>query len=369
MANNYYIGVMSGTSMDGIDCVIADFKDQKATIIACESFSYPDSIKAEIQRIYQNNYQSSLYTLGTLDYQLGLSYSNAINQLIEKNAIAKADIRAIGCHGQTICHHTGKEAPFSLQIGNADLIATKTGIQTINNFRQKDVALGGEGAPLVPLFHQRYFANKEHNSVIVNLGGIANITCLNTDGSLLGFDTGPANTLIDAWIQKHKSCAFDQDGTWGSKGTLLTDLLEAMCQDAYFQKLPPKSTGLEYFNLTWLSKFLSQSMRPEDVQYTLHALSAKTLAEAIKKHQSDSKLIYLAGGGAKNTLLTSLIQSYLPQAQVKTMIDTFEIDATWIEALCFAWLAYCYDTNIKLNYQQITGSSRPYILGTLHRSE
>ncbi|WP_119342554.1 anhydro-N-acetylmuramic acid kinase [Facilibium subflavum] len=367
MNKHYYIGVMSGTSMDGIDCVVAHFSNNTFTLIAQQAFPYPQKIKSQIHAIYQNNYSTSLDTLGAIDYQLGFYYAKCINELLTTSHISKQNIKAIGCHGQTIFHAPTAPSFYTLQLGKGAVIAEKTGIDTINDFRSKDIANGGQGAPLAPAFHQAFFAS-QIPSVILNLGGIANITCLHPDKPPIGFDTGPANTLLDQWILKHHGKYFDQNGKWGQSGQIIPTLLEKLLADAYFQKLPPKSTGREYFNLKWLEPFLSKKDAACDVQTTLYELTAKTVAQAVLSIQGDTKIIYVCGGGSQNIFLRQRLQKNLPGIKIVSIKEAFNIDPQWIEALCFAWFSYCFDNNIRLDLCAITGCKSTNILGTLHKA-
>ena len=361
----YDIGIMSGTSMDGIDCVIAEFQPNRVKLIATQSFNYPSAIKTSIQKIYAAGYVTSLNTLGVIDYQLGEVYAKCVLELLKSSGIPKGHIRLIACHGQTVLHAPKGKHPFSLQLGNADVIAVKTGIDTLNNFRNKDMVSGGEGAPLAPLFHQQFLGQKGAKGVILNLGGIANITCLSPEKKPFGFDTGPANVLIDLWIQKHQQLPFDASGCWGESGKLIPRLLDKLLSHCYFQKPPPKSTDVASFNLNWLMTLLSGDERPEDVQHTLHAFTAKSVANAIQTYHKSTQYLRACGGGAYNRLLLKRLQQDLPEVDIQTTEDA-GIAPKWVEAACFAWLGFCYRHNIALDYSTITGARKAHILGTLH---
>ena len=365
MSAKYYIGIMSGTSMDAVDCVVVDFKDDLFSLKAQQSFAYPAEIKARIKNIFAQNYQLSLFDFGDLDYQLAESYAQCVKQILAANNLNVTDIIAIGCHGQTVYHQPQGMRKFSIQLGNGNVLAAHTGIPVINDFRNRDMIFGGQGAPLVPAFHQAFFADKGIPRVILNLGGIANITCLHPKKPLIGFDTGPANTLIDQWVNKHCGQAYDQAGNWGRGGILLSTLLDQLMQDPYFAQGAPKSTGLEYFNLQWLENHLSTDEHIQDVQATLHHLTARSIAEAILAYQADTKALYVAGGGAHNDFLLSLLREYLPDINVQT-INALGIDEAWIESIAFAWFAYCHINKIKIPFSSTTGSRNDVIAGSYH---
>ncbi|WP_100551040.1 anhydro-N-acetylmuramic acid kinase [Caedibacter taeniospiralis] len=365
MSAQYYLGIMSGTSMDAIDCVVTGFDTTNFQLIAHSSFSYPGKIRDRINQIYQNNYSVSLNDLGDLDYTLGAVYAECVNKLLALHKLDKAQIKAIGCHGQTVYHHPEGEIKFSIQLGSGNVLSAQTGLPVINDFRNKDMIFGGQGAPLVPLFHQAFFAHESNPRVILNLGGIANISCLHPHKPLIGFDTGPANTLIDQWIKKHKHKPFDDSGSWGRGGVIQITVLDKMLADPYFAKEAPKSTGLEYFNLNWLNQFLSGDEKPQDIQATLHALTTQSIAQQLVKAQPDTKEIYVCGGGARNHFLLELLKTLLPNITIKP-IKHLGIDEEWIEAVAFAWFAYCHINRIKIPFSMTTGSREDSVAGTWH---
>ena len=373
MNNSYYIGIMSGTSLDGIDCVIADFSKHEHKIIASASYEYPVKVKNIIKEIHASNYKMSLSQFGEINYTLGVEYANCVDKVLASHNIQAQQIKAIGCHGQTIFHAPNSIAPFTLQVGCGAVIANQTNINTINDFRSKDIAAGGQGAPFAPAFHQKFFAHAKKMCVILNLGGIANITCLqnNKDNErnkrIQALDTGPANILLNQWIFKHKSLEFDDNGNWGESGKIIPFLLEKLLLDPYFKKSSPKSTGTEYFNLQWLEEHLTGHELPQDVQATLHELTAISITDQIKKHQPHTKAIYTCGGGAENKFLISRIQQHVPNIIIKSVGD-LGMSPKWVEATCFAWLAYCFDNDISVDLMSVTGSSKANILGSLHKA-
>ncbi len=365
--SEYFIGLMSGTSLDGIDAVILNCASGQIKLIETYSAPYPKDIKIKIRALNENNGLITLQELGGLDVALGNYYAEIVHDLLKKSQLKPKDICAIGSHGQTIFHSPTTKNPFSMQIGSGSVIATKTGIACINDFRNMDVAQGGQGAPLAPAFHQALLASPNENRIILNLGGIANITLLPTNGkNIIGYDTGPANTLMDIWVQKHLDQKYDKDGEWAASGAIQPILLERMISDPYFRKKYPKSTGTEYFNLSWLESSLAsckEIYKPEDVQATLCEITAQSIAAEILKH--DTQNIYLCGGGANNKHLIARLENHLPNIVTKTT-SALGIDPQWVEASCFAWLAYQYIHRLPGNIPSVTGAKKPAILGCLY---
>lgn len=370
-----YIGLMSGTSLDAID-VVSILLENANTIKVESVLSHP--IPSDIrQKIIHSLLptDNELNTVAQLDRELGELFADAVLAFLEKYSLAANDVVAIGSHGQTIRHFPEEAFGFSLQIGDPNTIAVRTGIDVIADFRKKDIALGGQGAPLVPAFHQQIFSNKTSN-IILNLGGIANLTFLPLNEAAFGFDTGPGNTLIDQWFQqKHSSSndvdtLWDHDGEWAKSGQLHRPLLDMMLSDEYFHRQGPKSTGREYFNLTWLDKNLakaSASNEPAaDIQRTLCELTAQSVINAVKNAQRthDYQSLILCGGGAYNRYLRTLLENALPTLIV-TDSSEFGIDVDWIEAAAFAWFAHCFIQRTPSNVPEVTGASRHAVLGCL----
>lgn len=278
-----YIGLISGTSMDAVDAVLVNYSTMPGEIIETHSEPLPDDIKTDLYELVSSQ-QITFSLLGKLDVQIGKLFSHAAKKLIEKSKIDKHNIIAIGSHGQTVWHQPDSDIPFTIQIGDPNIIAEETGIDTVADFRRRDIAVGGQGAPFVPVFHEALFRSSEENRVVLNLGGIANISVLSKDINtpVIGFDTGPANTLIDLWIQRHLKKSFDENGEWAASGTVNEELLKTMLKDVYFNRKVPKSTGREYFHLEWVETFLHDfegTLKPEDVQATLTELTAATVAK------------------------------------------------------------------------------------------
>lgn len=357
--SNLYIGLMSGTSADGIDAVLADFSQAKPRMLTSHYTPYTPALRQQILDLCKPG-ENEIHRLGELDILLAKSFAEAVSALLTKANISPDQVTAIGSHGQTIRHSPSNA--FTLQIGDPNTIAVLTGINTIADFRRKDVALGGQGAPLVPAFHQHVFADANINRAIVNIGGIANVTLL---PNILGFDTGPGNALMDEWILKHLHKTHDEAGAWAATGKINTALLNAMLKDEYFQLAPPKSTGREHFNQVWLNKLLISAIAPEDVQATLAELTASTIVQAVQNFFDKGEL-YICGGGAHNQfLLNRLTFLAAPNFSVKTT-ETLGVHPDWVEAFAFAWLAYQTNNKLTGNVPSVTGAEKAAILGGVY---
>lgn len=356
---------MSGTSLDGIDAGLVDINENQVRLIAFHYQAFQDDIREKIQRISQPGQLILLENYGRLDTQLGCLLAEAALVLLDKAKIPASAIKAIGSHGQTVYHAPEGKHGFSLQIGDPNRIAEITGITTISDFRRRDIAVGGQGAPLVPAFHQAVFADSNNTTSIINIGGIANISILRGT-QILGFDTGPGNTLMDYWCQQNLNKNFDTNGDWGNSGCVNSELLSTLLNDAYFLQLPPKSTGKEYFSPAWLNSKITcyPNCRPEDVQATLCRLTADTIAKAILEHAADSKQILLCGGGIHNRQLISMLSHSLPMPLLSTA--DFGIDPDHVEAIAFAWLARQTLNNLPGNLCSVTGAKTPVILGGIY---
>ena len=370
MTKEYYIGLMSGTSIDGIDAGLYDFSERQAQVIDFYYQPYSAHTKQKIHSLC-NSYQSvSLLDYGELDTQLGLLYAEACLNLLQQAKINARHIKAIGNHGQTIYHAPNSKSPFTLQIGDANIISQKTGITTIADFRRRDIAAGGQGAPLVPAFHQAIFQNATENRVIVNIGGIANLTILSKDltKNTLGFDTGPGNTLMDYWISQHKNCAYDANGAWAAMGNIQTELLKLLKDEPYFSALPPKSTGTDFFSADWLTKKLTTlpDYPPEDVQRTLCQLTAETIADAILEFAPETDKIFICGGGIHNKTLLNTLRHTLNIPITSTQVEGIHPDQ--VEAMAFAWLAKQTLMGLTGNLPETTGAKETVILGGIYQA-
>jgi len=372
--NKLFIGLMSGTSLDGVDVVLVDFSEQKAKLVASHIHEIPSPLKQHIVKIIHPDWLGSLGDIGLLNQRLGELFADAANTLIRQENIDRASISAIGSHGQTLWHQPHGKHPFSMQLGDASLIAERTEITTIADFRSSDIAAGGQGAPLVPAFHRELLSHTDKNRVILNIGGIANITILpNSTSSLLisGYDTGPGNGLIDAWITSHSENTYDENGDWGKSGKIIPDVLNLLLSDNYFAKLPPKSTGKEVFNLAWLKSMLGDRLvegKPEDIQATLTELTAKSVADCINNHHDkDNRFdeLYICGGGIHNRFLRERLQYHLPNTMIAST-DALGINPDCMEAIAFAWLAKQTLEGKTSNLSEVTGAKGKRILGAIH---
>ena len=366
-----YIGIMSGTSLDGVDVALVRFEETRFEGEACtledSHFTpYPDDLKLALLALHQPS-ENELETAILLGNQLARLYADAVNKLLIASKKTANDIAAIGCHGQTIRHRPqfGDGIGFTLQIGNAALLAELTHITVVADFRSRDIAAGGQGAPLVPAFHQALFASNQLNRAIVNIGGIANITYLAKNDQILGFDSGPGNMLIDSWVKLKIGKDYDANGAWAATGVVLDSLLFNMLAEPYFALPPPKSTGRDLFNDDWLKKHqLYPHLRPQDVARTLTALTAHSIVDALNKcGQVDN--IYLCGGGAHNSLLREDLQALLGETKVLTT-DDLGVGVDWVEATAFAWLAKQTIENKPSNLPAVTGAKGLRVLGAIY---
>ncbi len=352
--------------MDGIDAVLVSFADSSVDIRATHSASYPPNVKTALLAAIREPLDVALDSSGELDRTVGEHFRDAALAVMHKSGVAGQDIVAIGSHGQTLRHQPNVTEPYSLQIGNAGIIAAGTNATTVTNFREADIAAGGQGAPLVPPFHQWLFAAGISNRVIVNIGGIANITVLPADGSdVIGFDTGPGNGLMDVWISRQLGKPFDPQGEWSASGTPVESLLADFSDDAYFRLSPPKSTGFEHFNPKWLQKFAIDHLGAADVQATLCELSAATIADAINNHATDTQEVFVCGGGVHNAELMRRLQAHLTATSVASTAAV-GLDPDWIEATAFAWLAMRTMQGRTGNLPSVTGASYKVVLGDIH---
>jgi anhydro-N-acetylmuramic acid kinase len=355
-----YIGVMSGTSLDGIDVVLCAIDGTTCTLISSLEYPLPLELKSDILRLIED--KSCLEQVGQIDHRLGILFRQAIGALIIRENIDVNSIKAIGLHGQTLWHKPTGEYPFSMQLGDPNILTVKTGIPVVADFRRKDVALGGQGAPFAPAFHQFLFADVDASVSIVNIGGMANITVLaNTvNDKLIGYDTGCGNVLMDMWTAEHQGRSYDKDGEWARTGSVDYALLDAMMSDDYFEQPYPKSTGREKFNRDWLQEYLSgKTYNPEDVQRTLLEFTAMSIANEVLRFNRD--VVLLCGGGAKNCFLVERMKALMPNIEV-----AIAQNADMIEAMTFAWLAYKRVHKEEVNLKDVTGASDNAVLGGLY---
>lgn len=362
-----YIGLMSGTSMDAIDAVLVDF-NHPMNVVGAYSLPFPESLRAHLSRLCLSG-PDEIEQLGRLDRELGKLFANAVAGVLHKTGYSAAAIRAVGSHGQTLRHRPLASPAFTLQIADPNTIAEQCGITVIADFRRRDIAAGGQGAPLVPAFHASVFGHPTRHRVVLNLGGIANITVIpaGRPEATYGFDTGPANTLMDAWILRHCACPMDKDGAWAASGQLMPSLLSRLLQHPFFAKPAPKSTGREDFHLPWLDSVLADfpAVQPEDAQATLLALTAESVSAAIHSTGLEGGELLVCGGGAFNPVLLESIQTRLPQWTLSTTAE-HGLPPQWVEAAAFAWLARQTLLSLPGNLPAVTGASGPRVLGGIY---
>ena len=355
-----YIGIMSGTSLDGVDVALCFIDDEVCVLEASHYLTFDLDLKNEILDII--NGTTTIKAIGTIDCKLAHFFARAVNELLEKTDYEAKDIIAIGSHGQTLWHEPNGEFPFSLQLGNASVLAVETGIDVVSDFRSKDVALGGQGAPLAPAFHNFLFSNLKECAVL-NIGGMANISVLGDE--LLGYDTGCGNVLMDLWINEHKNLAYDKDGSWAKSGKINEELLSRLLEDEYFLLNFPKSTGREYFNKKFLIKYLEgyDKISNIDIQATLLALTVQTIANEIK--QFKIKELLVCGGGVRNIFLMQELEKALPNISLNST-EKYGVNADNMEAMIFAWLAHKRLELEVVDLKSVTKAKNNTILGAIY---
>ncbi|MDA7818331.1 anhydro-N-acetylmuramic acid kinase [Sulfurimonas sp.] len=356
-----YIGVMSGTSLDGVDVVLCKINKTTCELICSAEYPFDKDLKEDILTLI--NSKTTLKSIGEIDIRLGNLYSECLCAFIRHNEIDTETIKAIGLHGQTLWHEPNGEFPFSMQLGNANTLTENTGVSVISDFRQKDIALGGQGAPLTPAFHKEVFSHIQKNVAVLNIGGMANISILGE--KLLGYDTGTGNVLLDLWISKKLNLSYDKDGSFGDSGHANDELLQKMLKEEYFSKPAPKSCGRELFNEAWLTTKLQNfsHLSDADVQATLLELSVESIVNEVLK--TDTELLLVCGGGAKNSALMRRLKTRLKDIEVKTTDDK-GVSADYMEAMAFAWLAYKRVHKEKVDIKSVTGARENSILGCIY---
>lgn len=361
-----YIGLISGTSADSIDAVLVRFRDGLPQTLASRAHSWPASLRERVLALAQGEATLDLDAWGRLDVEIGHQFADAASHLLEQSDTPATAVRAIGSHGQTLRHRPGGDYPFTLQAGDPNVIAERCRIDVVADFRRADVAAGGQGAPLLPALHAMLLAVPGRARVVLNLGGIANITVLAADGGVSGFDTGPANSLLDAWCQRHRGVPFDHDGAFSANGQVLPGLLDTMLTDPYFALPPPKSTGREYFHLEWLAAQAPlSSFNPADVQATLLELTARSVTAAIKEYATTADQVIVCGGGVHNPLLMRRLGELLAPRALHSTAE-YGIDPDFLEATAFAWLARQRLLKLPGNLPAVTGARGPRVLGAIY---
>jgi anhydro-N-acetylmuramic acid kinase len=359
----HYIGLISGTSRDGVDAALVSFVNERPAVRATLCLAYPDSLAHRLERMVRAGRRPSDEESRELDPAIAKHFADTALQLIRGAGLDPGVVRAIGSHGQTVWHDPDGPVPESIQLGSPSRIAGRTGILTVGDFRRADIEAGGQGAPLAPLLHRALFRPGQGKRVVLNLGGIANVSLVDDRGVVSGFDTGPANCLLDAWIQDQLGEPFDRDGAWSAGGRVDRQLLEVLLRDPWLARPPPKSTGIEYFNLAWLRAHMTGcATAPRDVQATLAELTALSVADAIRSRSPTDVL--LCGGGVHNTDLVDRLRRHLRGTPLRSTSD-FGIDPDWVEAVLFAWLARERLHGRPQDTRAITGAHEPILLGTI----
>ncbi|MCI1014453.1 anhydro-N-acetylmuramic acid kinase [Herbaspirillum sp. C7C2] len=363
-----YIGLMSGTSLDGVDGVLADFDGQAiSATLAAAYVPFPDHLRADLMAL-QAAGPNEIEREAMAANALAVHYADCVAQLLLQSGKSAADLRMVGVHGQTIRHRP--ELGFTRQTNNPALLAELTGIDVVADFRSRDVAAGGQGAPLVPAFHRDIFGDASQSRVVVNIGGIANVSILPAgEEGAYGFDTGPGNALMDGWIQLHLQRSYDANGDWGASGQIHAGLLAQLRDEAFFRAAPPKSSGRDLFHLDWLQAALQrsgQTLPAHDVQATLTMLTASTIADAIVAHAPDAGQVYVCGGGAENALLMRLLRQQLQGRAEVQSTAVLGVAPQRVEALAFAWLARRFDLRLPGNLPAVTGARGLRVLGALY---
>lgn len=362
----YYIGLMSGTSLDGIDAVLVNFGEPRPVLLATLFYPYDEELRASLLALHHAGFDE-LNRAALLSNQLSILYAQTSLNLLKKSKIDPKAVTAIGCHGQTIRHCPEKEKHYTIQLVNAALLAELTQITVVADFRSRDIAAEGQGAPLVPAFHKAFFGDTHKHRIIVNIGGIANITRLDPNDEVIGFDCGPGNMLMDVWSLRHTGKNYDDKGQWAKTGKIVQSLFDILMDESFFSFPPPKSTGRELFNLHWLEYKMSQCapQAPENVQATLSQLTVISIVNAITDYCPTASEIYVCGGGAHNTHLIKQLSNALPHCTV-ALTNQLGVDADWVEAFAFAWLAQLTILRKPGNLSAVTGAKGERILGAIY---
>lgn len=353
---------MSGTSLDGVDAALVDFSDTHPRLLASHYQPYPEPLKQALLALHQPDHDE-LHRAHLLANQLAHEYGTATHCLLRQANVQAAQVQAIGCHGQTVRHRPA--SGYTIQLNNGALLAELTGIHVVTDFRSREIAAGGQGAPLVPAFHDQVLRHPAIHRVILNIGGIANVTDLAPGQPTTGFDCGPGNLLLDSWIARHQGLPYDESGIWAEGGQVIPALLQRLLADPYFTAPPPKSTGRDLFTLAWLERQLHGKEAAQDVQATLLALTTDSITDAIRRHCSGAEEIYVCGGGAHNGALMARLRQSLPDCRIEKS-EALGIAADWMEAMAFAWLARQTLHLQAGNLPAATGARHPCVLGAIY---
>ena len=363
----FFIGLMSGTSADGIDAALVEF-DPGPQLRSQHFLPYDSELRERILRLASGTLPGdTIDAAGVLDNQLGGWFARAASELLQKSGVPATRIRAIGSHGQTVRHRPQGTHPFSLQIADPNLIAARTGIRVVADFRRRDMALGGQGAPLVPAFHRAVFASQDESRAVVNIGGIANVTLLPANQQpVTGFDTGPGNALLDIWSMRQLRQTHDINGAFAATGHVNSDLLHTLLADPYFSAPPPKSTGREHFGAAWLDRHLTDpALEPRDVMATLTELTARSIVDAVRHYSRNTTRVLVCGGGAHNRYLMERLESLFGETRLEST-EQYGIHPDWVEAMAFAWLARETLEGRPGNLPEVTGASAATVLGAVY---
>lgn len=362
MTSGIYIGLMSGTSLDGVDAVLADFSNARPRLLSQAHLAFGDPLRRELLSLNAPG-ENEIERAALAGNALAERYAEAVAAVLSAGSAPASAVRAIGCHGQTIRHRPARG--YTVQIGNAALLAERTGMRVVADFRSRDVAAGGQGAPLAPAFHAAVFADPAEDRIALNLGGIANLSWLPRSGSFLGWDSGPGNCLLDLWAARHLGAPHDAGGAWAASGKLIPALLERLLQEPYFPAPPPKSTGRDLFNDAWLQRMLRGGEDPRDVQATLLELTARSVAAAAAAHCPGARRVIVCGGGAKNDALLRRLAELVAPAALETS-DRHGIAPQLVEAAAFAWLAKCALEDRPGSLASVTGARGTRVLGAIY---
>ena len=363
--DEHFIGMLSGTSRDGVDTVLVNFSRGSMSILHATCVPYPPAIRQKLNQLLETGKRPGSNETSFLDETLGRFFARTAQNLVSEAGMEMRDIRAIGSHGQNVWHKPCGENPVSIQLGRPDLIAKNTSTTAVGNFRSADVQAGGQGVPLAPLLHLELFHDEKEDRAVLNIGGIASLTILPAKGGVSGYDCGPGNCLMDAWTRRHLQKDYDDNGRWAARGKVDTELLERLLEDPYFSQSPPKSSGLEHFNISWLDKILADSSLQEvDVQATLAELTALSIANSLRESGEPTRLM-VCGGGVHNAFLMRRLAAILPKLIVEST-TRYGADPDWVEGLLFAWLARERLDERAHNTPPITGARKPVLLGDIH---
>lgn len=363
--SDLYLGLISGTSADGIDAALVDFADGQARLVFGRTYPWDPALRAQLVALGQQGASLSLDAIAELDVRVARAFAEAANLALADSGTAAAAVRAIGSHGQTLRHRPWGPYPFTLQLGDPSTLAERTSITVVADLRRRDIAAGGHGAPLLPGLHAALLRAPDEDRAVLNLGGIANLTLLPARGQVRGFDTGPANALMDAWCLRHLAEDFDRGGAFASRGQVDAALLARLLDDPWFTQPPPKSTGRDHFHLGWVEARLRGDEAPADVQATLNALTARTVANALMATQPDTRRVIACGGGVHNPRLMAALAAALPDARVESTA-AHGLDPDHVEAMGFAWLARQTLLGLPGNLSSVTGAAGPRVLGGIY---